>query len=97
MAANQDGSAAGQPARSWRTADVGAPVLLGGLLLVAAAVLGLASLGSAAGIAAVAVVLLGVIGLLWFWGREQLRGAAIPPGPTQSTPTQPTPTQPTTD
>jgi hypothetical protein len=54
-------------------------VVLGGLLLVAAAVLGLASIGSAVGVAAMAVVLAGVIGLLWFWGREQLAGSSHQP------------------
>jgi hypothetical protein len=60
-------------ARSWRTADVPAVVLVGGILLVAAAALGLASLGGAAGIVAVAVLEAAVVGLLWLWSREQLR------------------------
>lgn len=62
------------PRRSWRTADIPVWALIGGMLAVAAAALGLASLGSAFGIAAVAVLLAAVVGLLWFWGREQLLG-----------------------
>ncbi len=66
---------AARPARSWRTADVSAPVLVAGILVVAAAALGLASIHSAVGIVAVAVLLASVIALFWYWGREQLRGS----------------------
>lgn len=59
------------PAPSWRTADIPLPVLIGGIVLVVAAALGLASLGSAFGIAAVAVLLGAVVALFYVWCREQ--------------------------
>jgi energy-converting hydrogenase Eha subunit A len=62
-----------RPPRSWRTADFPLPVLLAGIVLVSAAALGLASLGSAFGVVAIAALLAGVVVLFWYWGREQLR------------------------
>ena len=62
-----------RPARSWRTADFPLPVLLAGIVLVSAAALGLASIGSAFGVVAVAALLAAVVVLFWYWSREQLR------------------------
>jgi hypothetical protein len=72
-----DEPSAPRPARSWRTADFPVAVLLAGIVVVVAATLGLASIGSAVGVVAIAVLLAGVIVLFWYWGREQLRESGV--------------------